>query len=504
MKRKCFIAWAAGFILALMVGCNDMESYSVSPNHHLSFSTDTLSFDTVFTTIGSTTGYFMIYNNNDEALKINKIVLASGGRSGFRINIDGRKGDLFNEIPIWKKDSLYVAVEVTVDPNDENNPFVIYDSIVFVTNGTIQSVLLEAYGQNANIIKGGKTFTVDTTLTSERPYLVYDSIMIPEGVTVNVDKGASFYMHYKSKWLIDGTIKTNGTLEEPVIFRGDRLNNLTHTISYDKVPAQWNGIHFGASSFDNELNYTMIRNGTYGLTFEESTPDNKKIDIKNSQITNMTRNVLYAMNCHIEASNTEFSNAGAYLVALSGGKYQFTHCTMANFMPALMMSNTNTRFEPSLSIADTIYPVLQAHFDNCIIDGDKSVDTTKLYNGEIKFTTDEARINGDDGLFNYRFNHCAIRTAKVVNERFIENIFVIKGTDTDSVKYIKSNEKIIGEKNEYDYSFDFRLADDSPVAGKADRSISEQYPVDRYGINRLESETGPSPGAYEREVKIEK
>jgi len=497
MKKECFTAWAAGLLIALMVGCNDLDSYSVSSNHHLSFSTDTLSFDTVFTTIGSTTGYFMIYNKNEEALKIDRIMLASGGRSGFRINIDGRKGDSFSEIPIWKKDSLFVAVEVTVDPNDDNSPFVIYDSVVFTTNGTVQSVLLEAYGQNAHILRGGTTYDSNRTLTSERPYLVYDSIMIPDGVTVNIDKGASFYMHKNAKWLIDGTIKTNGTQDEPVTFRGDRLRNLTETISYDKVSAQWNGLFFGASSFDNELNHTMIRNGISGLTFEESTPDNKKMEIKNSQITNMDGNVLSAVNCHIEASNTELSNASDHLLFLSGGKYLFSHCTMANYMPPAMISKFKTRISPSLTLTDTLKPLSQVFFDNCIIDGSFLPDTTEKYSGELMFITDDANMDGNDAQFNYRFNHCVIKSTKVENERFIETIFLRKNAETDSVKYIKSNERSLSEEKEYDYSFDFRLANESPAIGKADRSVSEQYPVDRYGINRQTSEYGPSIGAYE-------
>ena len=510
MKKKCFIAWAAGFIIALMVGCNEMDNYSVSPNHQLSFSTDTLSFDTIFTTIGSTTGYFMIYNKNDDALKIDNIHLASGGQSGFRINVDGRKGVSFSEIPIWKKDSLYVAVEVTVDPNDDNSPFVIYDSIIFTTNGVIQSVLLEAYGQNAYMLKGGITFDNDTTLTAERPYLVYDSIMISEGVTVNIEKGVSFYMHKNAKWLINGTIITNGTQDEPVTFRGDRLNKLSATVSYDKVAAQWNGLFFRASSFDNELNYTMIRNGISGLMFEESTPDRMKINIKNSQVMNMDGNVLWAANCHIEASNTEFSNASNHLVILSGGKYRFTHCTMANYMPPVMISQGSVRLVPCLTLADFVthngendkeekikYPLIEAYFDNCIIDGSNSADTTKKYKGEIAFLTDSAYMNGDNGQFNYHFNHCAIKTAKVESEHFYNVIFV-KGTEKESINYIKSSGRINDDKEKgYDYVFDFRLANESPVIGKADRSISEQYPEDRYGTNRLTSENGPSIGAYE-------
>jgi hypothetical protein len=504
---KKFI-WATVLITTLTAGCNDMDRYSVSPNHYLAFSTDTVSFDTVFTTIGSTTNYFMIYNKNDVDLKIDRVSLSNGSNSKFRINIDGRKGDSFNDIPIWKKDSLYVAVEVTVDPNDENSPFVIYDSVIFITNGVIQSILLEAYGQNARILRGGTRFEKDTTLTSERPYLIYDSIMIPEGVAVNIDKGASFYMHHKAKWLIDGTLITNGTQDEPVTFRGDRLNDFSTYISYDNIPTQWDGLFFGASSFENELHYTLIRNGISGLTFNESTPDKRKITIGNSQIKNMNGNVLYAINCDIEAFNTEFSNAGNCLIMLAGGKYRFIHCTMANYIHSNLISNSSTRLAECLTLSDHItyikdkkeetseLPLQQAYFDNCIIDGwSLPANTTDNYNWEIKFLTDPAYQNGDDLRFNYRFNHCIIKTKKVENARFHEVLFLSTQKDAEEMRYIKSD----GKYNDtfYDYVYDFRLANRSVGIGKADRTISEKYPVDRYGVNRLTSETGPSTGAYE-------
>ena len=504
MKIKRFIAWMAGLMVtAGFAGCNDIDNYSVSPSHLLSFSTDTLSFDTVFTTVGSYTGYFMIYNRNSEALKIEKITLAGGEKNGFRLNVDGRKGDSFNDIPIWKKDSLYVAVEVTVNPNDENSPFVIYDSVVFVTNGRTQYVLLEAYGQNVHILRGGTVFPGDRTLTAERPYLVYDSVHIPEGVTVEIEKGAAFYMHKNAKWLIDGTMKTFGTQDEPVLFRADRLDKLTRALSYDNIPAQWDGLFFGASSFDNELNYTLIRNGISGLTFETSIPDRKKMDIRNSQINNMDGNVLWAANCYIEASNTEFSNASDFLVMLAGGKYQFTHCTMANYMLA-EMSHNKTRFTQTLTLSDSIviyengeeekqsFPLQQAYFDNCIIDGNLSADTTKRYRGEILFSTGEAFLDGNDEQFNYRFNHCVIKTKKVTNERFIEVVFI---ENKEDMKYIKSSPK--NEEDKGDYVYNYRLANESAGIGKADRSIAEQYPLDRYGVSRLTGEFAPSIGAYE-------
>ncbi|MDR2472640.1 MAG: hypothetical protein LBD53_03610 [Tannerella sp.] len=493
-------------IVLLMVRCNDIDSYSVNPKHQPHFSTDTLSFDTIFTTVGSVTGFFMIYNSNDEALNISNITLGSGGSSGFRINVDGRSGNDFNDINIWKHDSIYVAVEVTVDPTDENTPFVMYDSVIFITNGVRQAVILEAYGQNAHILRGGVVFEHDTTLTADRPYLVYDSVKIASGATLTVASGVSFYMHKDARWVIYGTLKTYGSHDEPVTFRGDRLDRLNTALSYDNVASQWQGMYFDAESFDNELNYTMIRNGINGLTFDESNIERKKIDIRNSQIRNMGGTLMFAINCYIEAYNTEFSNSVSYLVLLAGGKYRFAHCTLANYMPSAMGGSSGKNFVQALTLADNLvyvlpdgseqklnYPLRQAFFDNCIIDGNSRLDSTQEDNiGELGLVTDQSNVYGNDETFNYRFNHCLIKIYAIESERFIKNIF------EKSPTYVKSTPKADG--NVYDYVYDFRPDSVSSVRGKADRTIAEEFPTDRFGVNRLEASEGASIGAYEYEA----
>jgi len=97
----------------------------------LSFSTDTLTFDTVFTKVGSTTGYIKAYNNHNETINISYVQLVGGSASQFRINVDGTSGVVVNDITILPKDSMYVFIEVTVDPNNDANPFFLEDEIRF-------------------------------------------------------------------------------------------------------------------------------------------------------------------------------------------------------------------------------------------------------------------------------------------------------------------------------------------------------------------------------------
>src|SRR3989338_1538255 len=118
-------------------GCKKPLSFS---SGNLAFSADTLVFDTVFTTIGSTTKKLKIYNKDSKTLNIESIELEGGANSPFRINVDGLSGINFSNLEIEGKDSLFIFVEVTLDPNNQTNPLVIEDRIRFRTNGQDQYV----------------------------------------------------------------------------------------------------------------------------------------------------------------------------------------------------------------------------------------------------------------------------------------------------------------------------------------------------------------------------
>ena len=495
MKNVSALNLLLALFLSLFVGCEDFDDYSTNPNHYLRFSVDTLSFDTIFSSVGSTTKQFVVYNPNNEALKIESIQLANAGKSGFRINVDGRKGDgdSFKEINIWKNDSLYILVEVTVDPNGANQPLVIEDSILFYTNGNRQSVLLQAYGQDIHLIKGGVAYSENITFTADLPYLIYDSIVVNEGATLTIEKGAALYMHHKAKLKIAGTVKAIGTQEEPIVIRGDRLDYISVNglmLPYDRTPGLWDGIYFEQSSYENEFDYVSVRNGMFGLTFWESDTERLKMRLTNSQITNMDSTIIMAVNCHLEVINSELTNTAGPALALIGGKYQFTHCTVENRrilgksrnheMTTLMLCNKAKKNNKEI-----VHPLKQAFFDNCIISGSNTRELSL-------FTNDKSEEQGNDETFNYRFNSCYIRTDSVSNSRFVNSLF------SNPPRYVK-----MGDEEDV-YEYDFRLKNESTGIGKADRVVAEKYPVDRYGVNRLTSETGPSLGAHEYVYQEEK
>ncbi len=235
-------------------GCLD-EKFSTNPNHILSFSTEIVRFDTLFTGKGSTTLSFRVYNRNSDAVRIESVRLADADRSGFYINVDGEKGPDIGPIELQGKDSLYVFVEATIPSTEVDTPFVVRDSIVFRTNGKEQNVILEAYGQNATVFQGGKFFTADTTLTAERPFLLYDSLIVASGATLTLTEGTTLYLHDKAFLRIDGRMVAQGSAERRVTLRGDRTDNLFSDLPYDYFSGQWGGIEFGPESYENVRDY---------------------------------------------------------------------------------------------------------------------------------------------------------------------------------------------------------------------------------------------------------
>jgi hypothetical protein len=492
---------AAGLLVLLPAACGELDdSYSTNPSHRLSFSVDTLSFDTVFTTVGSATRTFMVYNRNEEALNIETIRLVNepeAGGSHFRFNVDGRSGEAFSNIRIEGKDSLYVFVEVVVDPTGEDSPLRIENHLSFTVNRATQRLTLQAYGQDVNLYKGGLTIMRDTLWTAERPYLIYDSIVVGSSATLTIGKGATLYMHDKARWVVKGAIKAAGTMEEPVVFRGDRLDNLTTDLPYDRVANQWDGLYFEAGSFGNEMSHVIVRNGNGGLCFAESTAGESKLKISDSQITNMEQSVMIAANCRIEAINTEFSNATGHIMSLSGGDYHFIHCTLANYylikpgrlgLPVLRLANYTIGDTQAGEQAGKKSLSLNAVFDNCLIDGSFSEGNEPL-RGELSVD-----VSGSEAM-DFRFNHCAVKTKQTDDVRFIRTRLINK----DNAPVYKS----IGNA-ENGFLFNFRPDTAKIVIGLADPAIAAQYPLDRFGVNRAESVDGPDIGAYEYVPEPEK
>jgi hypothetical protein len=463
-------------VVSSFLACNDhFEDYSRNPGDGLAFSTDTLSFDTVLTTVHSPVKAFVVYNPNKKPLLISSIGLAEGENSNFKINVDGFAGSTFNDIEIRANDSIYVLVSTKPLETGEFIPALLNDYVVFITNSVQQKVVLQAYGQDV-YKRQGLVLDKDTTLSNLKPFLIYDSLVINEGITVEIPEGTTFYMGNDAQVIVKGTLKIKGTVEKPVTFRGSRTDYMLD-YPYDLIPGQWGGICFDSISYDNELENVHIRNGKFGMDFKVSDPSKEKIKMKNVVLTNASGTLISAVNCNIVAENCEFSNSRYYLLDLIGGKYKFTHCTIANYYPNLGNAGWGNTNHETLFLSDTVftehYPVLGFEVFNSIVAGTKIVTSIKQEPSEP-----------------FHFLNCVFSSDKS-DENYISYTDCVFKAKADSL--FKNVDNDIKERK---LIFDFGLSEKSPARNVADFEISKQLPLDIKGVNRLEDEY-PDAGAYE-------
>jgi hypothetical protein len=453
---------------AAVFSCERYETYG-GTDARLGFSTDTVFFDTIFTSIGSTTKKLRIYNFYDQPLEISSIELAGGGASVFRLNIDGYAANSATEVEIPPKDSLYIFIEVTLNPNNLDSLLAIHDSIVFNTNGNIQDVNLVAWGQDMHLFRKDTIGT--TTWINDKPYLILDYLILDSLETLTIQEGVRIHLHRNAAMIFKGTLKATGSLEEPIVIQGDRLEHL-----YMDIPGQWGLLYFWPGARENELEYVNIRNGTIGLWADTVfTPATPNLSIRNCIIENMSSVGILARGSSIHAVNTVVANCGQLAVFLNiGGSYEFYHCTIGNYWSAF--SNRTTPALGMTNFYEDIYgqiqvrPIEKAYFANCIIYGNEEF--------EIGIDEDaESRIP-------YLFDHCLVKANPdefdlTDTEHFIN---VINLEDPGFIDYTGNN---------------LELDTLSPAKDVASYDIALQYPVDINGNSRLGA-LGPDMGAFER------
>lgn len=462
-----------GFLFQLFISC-EKEDFNTSVDAKLVFSEDTILFDTVFTTIGSSTKRFTVKNPYNKNLKISSIYLAGGVNSPYRLNIDGYSSNRLENIEIKEKDSLYIFVEVTVDPNNSNLPLVVKDSIIFSFNNKQQDIDLISFGQDVHLIKTQGRFSVineNTNWINDKPYLVYDSLIVAPNTTLTLESGVKVYFHKGSGCYILGTVIATGTFESPIIFQGDRLES-----DYQDIPGQWDGIWLIAGSKDNLFNYTEIKNAIIGIQVDTLANYSKPtLSLSNSIIANMTYAGIYAQGSTIEAYNNLITNCGRFAIALTiGGSYEFYHCTIGNYWgfstrttPSVLLNNYYIDINNIVQTRD----LNKALFGNCIIYGNK----------ESEIVIDKSSDN--DYELNYKFDHTLIK---------VDSDFSTSNPENFESIIVNQDPKFKDP-----YNGDFELDTLSVAKDKGADNYGLMFPLDFNHESRI-SDSHPDLGAFER------
>lgn len=466
MKTMRFLLLTLVVALGLTVGGCISDELTDSPSATLSFSTDTVSFDTVFTDLGTPTARLIVHNRNKKGVNISSIRF-SDPDGYFRMNVDGVSGRTFSDVEIRGEDSIYVFIECYIPAGESAEPHLVSDKLEFVTNGVSQNVEVEAWGQNVTRLRG-LTVESDMTLTAERPYVVFDSLKVMPGATLRVEPGTRLLFHDKAEMIVEGTLDAQGEVGKMIQMRGDRLDNVLPDVGYDIMAGQWKGVTLRAGSFDNRMEYVDMRSTQHGVVVDScSVLDRSKLLLVNSWLHNSQGNVLQSKYARIDAYGCCFSEASGAVVELTGGRHNFVQCTIANnYLFSAISSPLLSLYHllPKDAEADPANPLMRATFENGIIYGlaaDINVDDLTGSDVILRYMLLKAKGNDDDNFINCLWDK--------------DPLFY-----TDRPKYI----------------FNYRLRPDSPAIGAGDPAyVTEICRYDMDGLDRL-ADGAPALGAY--------
>ncbi len=377
---RLFPCLLAGLLFAAIAigGSSCKKEQLLTTGGELRFSTDTLSFDTVFTTMGSATLGLKIYNPQSQKITISSVRMAGGTNSPFRLNVDGMPGDGRN-IEIAANDSAYVFATVKIDPTDENSPFVVEDRLIATLNGNEFSIPVMAYGQNAHYIVNDTAIAVDR-FELDKPYVIIGYAIVAPGKTLTIPGGCRIYMHQNARLYVAGTLLAQGTATDSIIFQGDRLDRAYY--GYEGYPGEWGGIYFDSYSTGNVMEHVILRNcgrPTQGAPAAaiQVAPDSAsgtQLTMKQCSIENSIGYGLLAFAGSVNAVNCVIHSCGANTLALvQGGNYTFSNCTFATYGNA-KISHTEDPVAVFLNYFDTskdgyIPGNLDVTLQNCVIAG---------------------------------------------------------------------------------------------------------------------------------------
>lgn len=460
------------------------DKFLTDPDDTVSFSQDSILFDTVFTSIGSTTKNIRVINKNNQKINISSIYLEKGQSSSFFLNVDGTPGKEVHDVEILANDSIYIFVQVNVDPTNQNSPLIIQDKILFNVNGNIQSVPLEAWGQDAyyhfptdaiqykdgyfpfSYVASGNNVTA--TWNNDKPHVIYGWLVVDSTQKLIINQGVRVYFHQNAGlWVYRyGTLQVNGMVGNEVTFMGDRRE-----ADYADLPGQWDRIWINEGSVDNYINYAIIKNGYIGIQASllfSYAPN--KLKLTNTIIQNCSKMGIYSLAFHIWGANNVVANCKEYCGAFTlGGSYTFIHTTFANYFN----QDGGRGGQPCVHVDNydgtDIWPLDSMYFANSIIEGSQG--------SELEISISQSTVAAQMS----KFTNCLLRSSSITNTLVTSTANVFNGNaDFESTS-----------------GYNFKIKATSSATNIADPAVIGTYPFLSQDIKGSSRMPNPDAGAYQ-------
>jgi len=437
IRRILFFLAAAA---AMLAACTDDDGdFTTSSAAMLTFSTDTVKLDTVFTTVGSRTYDFWVYNHSGHGLRLSNVRLEHGNQTGFRVNVDGTYldntlGSQVSGLEVRSGDSLRVFVELTAPRNGLAEPLLIQDRLLFsLESGRQQHVTLWGHAWDA-IITDSLTVSNDTLIDTATPIVIMRGLRVDSAATLTL-RATTLYFHSKAGIDVYGTLLTDS-----VLLRGDRLDHLFPYLPYDRVSGQWRGLRFYSSSYDNRLVATEIRNAEDALLVDSAQllTNRQRLYMERCVVHSSSGHGLQARNAWVGLLGCQFSNAGGDCLAFHGGAVAIDSCTVAQFNVLGTGRGAALRF--TNYSGDYPCPLQQMLITNTIVTG---------YDDDVVMGQ---TLEGDSVTpFAYHFEHSLMRTPAL--EDTVNCRDIIWETKDDSIQ----GEKHFRLVDSYNMLYDFHL-----------------------------------------------
>ncbi|MFM7710314.1 MAG: choice-of-anchor Q domain-containing protein [Ferruginibacter sp.] len=454
-------------LLVIFFSCKK-EAFITDSSARITVQTDSIRFDTVFTSVGSITRSFKVFNPNNGIIRFQNIRLMGGTASPFRMNVNGQSANQISQLELRANDSLYVFVSVTINPTNSLTPFVLRDSICFEYNNNKTFVQLEAFGQNARFIRNGRILQ-DTVWDNRLPYVILGNLTIETGNTLTLQAGTRLFMHADATLTVHGTLISAGTPAAPIDIRGDRLDYY-----YNDLPGCWPGIVFSAQSENNLLTYTHIRNAFKAIELTGqpagSTP---KLTLNQCTISQAKQEGMLCRNTTASLNNCLVYNCGSNFRIIEGGTYQLNHCTLAAFSTRYTAHQQPVFYASDIDLlsSSSLSKPLLVNMSNSIIWGEEGWVSEEIQTYRSGTTP-----------FQIILDHCIYRSDNpplATTTACLPNI----NPSFDSIQSV-------------DRFFDFHHTKD-PNAPGIDQGITTGLSIDLDGLNRPTG-TAPDIGCYEK------
>ncbi|WP_415329208.1 hypothetical protein [Chryseobacterium sp. MMS23-Vi53] len=468
MKFKLLLAFSF-WMLVMAVSCNKDDISFDAPSQELSFSKDTVFCDTVYHQVRSETYAVKVYNNEDKDVLIPRIHLDKGATSLYKINVDGKPGYDFKDVPLRKKDSLYIFIEIA--PEATGPEAIAEDKILFDSPTGQQQVVLFSVVQDAEFFIETPTnpnvISSDATWTNNKAKIIYGDLTIDQNVNLNIQPGTKVYFHKNSgmRVLSGATLNINGTLTDNIILRGDR-NDPAH----DTIPKNWNSIKMEAGSNLN-MNYARLFGGMRGLELKQT-----NATINNTFIHTFEEYGIYAVASTVNAKNLVMNNCGESAIGIfKGGTHNYIHSTIANYSDVMHSYNRNGIFatnEWTNDSGQTEQGALILNVRNSIVYSDRD--------NSVNFEQTPGQ------LFNFTFENCLLKYSNTSEAGFNFD------TNASVIQSIKNQDPLF--VNYFAAQMNLRVKQNSPAIGKGSTAVAATVPTDIAGVSRT---SNPTLGAYQ-------